>query len=205
MITSYRAAVHAAPIQSPIKTPQAGTTYTIAQLFALINANNPMLSSNFIYTPDGINSYSAGRLGFTTEWAQNNPTSVTLVKDPNQVQNLIKRGVLPNASVMSTLAKAISNASKQNAQLATQLTQLKTFLQSLSNNFPKIMLYFNAVSPVNGQTYKLYITDPCPGATNWGLILPGTTNSGLITPPRLSPPQNYVPAHTNVLSHWNVK
>ena len=197
LMTSYRAAVRAVPIQANMpQAPAAGQQYTIAQLFALINTSNSYrglpLSSNFIYTPDGINSYGASGLGFTADWAQNNTTSVTLIQDQGQVNNLIKRGVLPSASSLTTAAKILSKT-KKGTPLYKNLVSLQQVLQSLKN-FPKIMLYFNAVSPVDGNTYKLYITDPCPGATNWGLILSGRLN-----------PQTNIPAYTNVLSHWNVQ
>lgn len=198
LITSYRAAVRAAPINTPV-APMAGQQYTIAQLFAIINTSNANsglpLSSNFIYTPDGVNSYGAAGLGFTAAWAQNNNTVVTLMQDQWQVQNLKNRGVLPNASVMKALRNAISNASTQkNTSRLAQLQQISNLLNNISNNFPKIMLYFNAVSPTDGRTYNLYITDPCPGNTNWGLIISGRLN-----------PQTNIPAYTNVLSHWSVQ
>lgn len=183
LITSYRTATHAPTStgslirQGSIPAPMAGSSWQIKNLFALINTNNPQQSSNFIVTVDGINSYGAAKFGFDAYWAKNNATVVTLIRDVAQIKRLVSRGVLPNSSNLSA------------ASLKSR--QLGLLFQYISNNFPKIMLYFYAVSPTDGKTYKLYIADPCPGKTNWSMIIQGRLN-----------PQTSIPAYTNVLNKW---
>jgi hypothetical protein len=187
LITSYRTATHAPTSSSSlysirqgnIQAPGAGTRWMIKDLSALINTNNPQGSSNFIITTDGVNSYGAAKFGFDTNWAKDNTNIVTLNQDIAQIRRLISRGVLPNNSNLST-------ASLKNRQLGL-------LFKHISNNFPKIMLYFTATSPTDGKIYKLYITDPCPGKTNWTMVIQGRLN-----------PQTNIPAYTNVLSKWRV-
>lgn len=183
LVTSYRTATHAPSNtgslirQGNIPAPMAGSSWKIKDLFALINKNNPQQNSNFIITTDGINSYGASKFGFDADWAKNNTTVVRLVQDVAQIKKLIARGVLPNNSNLST------------ASLKSR--QLGLLFKYISDNFPKIILYFTAVSPIDGKTYKLYIADPCPGKTNWSMVIQGRLN-----------PQTNIPAYTNVLNKW---
>ncbi|KKQ11449.1 MAG: hypothetical protein US22_C0026G0008 [candidate division TM6 bacterium GW2011_GWF2_36_6] len=168
--------------QGNIQVPTAGSSWQIKDLFALINKNNPQQNSNFIITDNtGENSYSAGNVGFDANWAKNNTTSVKLFRDEFQVRKLISRGVLPSPAVLNSLR---GNASK---------SQTYQLFKHISDNFPKIMLYFEAVSPTDNKAYKLYIADPCPGRTNWTMVIQGRLN-----------PQTSIPAYTNVLSKWKV-
>lgn len=166
--------------QGNIQAPTAGSSWQIKNLFALINKNNPQQTSNFMITDStGENSYSASSVGFDKDWAKNNTTSVQLYRDDFQVRKLVSRGVLPNSANLA--AASIKNR------------QLGLLLRHISDNYPKLMLYFEAVSPTNNKTYKLYIADPCPGKTNWGMVIQGRLN-----------PQTNIPAYTNVLSKWKV-
>jgi hypothetical protein len=168
--------------QGSIQVPTAGSSWQIKNLFALINKNNPQQTSNFIITDStGANSYSAASVGFDADWAKNNTTSVKLFRDDFQVRKLISRGVLPSPAVLNNLRK---NASK---------SQTYQLFKHISDNFPKIMLYFEAISPTDNKAYKLYIADPCPGRTNWTMVIQGRLN-----------PQTSIPAYTNVLSKWKV-
>jgi hypothetical protein len=138
---------------------------------------DPNQLQNMPYTSASINSYGADRFGFTSAWvAQNKSKRVTLKQDLVHIQRLINGGALPSTA----------NLAQLNGKPA------HVFAQQLSNNFAKILLYFTAKSPIDGKIYNLYITDPCPGSTNWELV------------GRLPQPQYHIPAYTNVLSHWNV-
>jgi len=166
--------------QGSIQVPTAGSSWQIKDLFALINKNNPQQNSNFIITDStGENSYSAGNVGFDANWAKNNTTSVKLFRDDFQVRKLISRGVLPNSANLTA------------ASLKSR--QLGLLFKHISDNYPKLMLYFEAVSLTDNKTYKLYIADPCPGKTNWTMVIQGRLN-----------PQTSIPAYTNVLSKWKV-
>lgn len=209
LIAAFLIVSYHAEVKAQVQAPTAGQSYTIGYLFNLINTNNPQKTSNFIcMIPDpnqvqnmpntsaSISSYGANQFGFTSAWVeQNTNTVVTLKQDLVHVQRLINGGVLPSTTNLANL----------------QGKAAYIYAQQLSNNFPKILLYFTAVSPyvyvtpninkpkvkVNinpyaGKTFNLYITDPCPGSTNWNLIV------------RFSQPQYYMPAYTNVLSKWKV-
>lgn len=168
--------------QGNIAAPKSGSSWKIKDLFALINKNNPQQNSNFIITDDtGTNSYSAQNVGFDANWAKNNTTTVKLFRDDFQVRKLVSRGVLPSPAIL--------NALREN----TPKAQIYQLFKHISDNFPKILLYFEAVSPTDNKKYKLYITDPCPGKTNWTMVTQGRLN-----------PQTSIPAYTNVLSKWKV-
>jgi len=181
------------------------------------DTNYPNLNSTFIITDkDGKNSYSAKNVGFDKAWAKANANKdVRLTSDPAHVNNLKARGVLPSNLLLNDLNKLIRgqmlpknsplsglNYNKNNRNAAAyvnQYTNAYNLLKHIADNFSKITLYFEAVSPIANpkdgkfHTYKLYIADPCPGATNWMMIIQGRLN-----------PQLNIPAYTNVLSRWNV-
>lgn len=166
--------------QGNIQVPTAGSSWQINDLFTLINKNNPQQTSNFMITDStGENSYSAESVGFDKAWAKNNTTYVKLYRDDFQIRKLVSRGVLPNSATV--------------AAASIKSRQLGLLFKHISDNYPKLMLYFEAISPTNNKKYKLYLADPCPGKTNWKMVIQGRLN-----------PQTNIPAYTNVLSKWKV-
>lgn len=127
---------------------QPGATFTVTQLWNLINTRLKKKAAHFL-VPGGKNnkvftdsecnwatgganihgSYSAERLGFSADWIQKNgDQQVTLHDDPDLITLLEKEGRIASANQ--------------------------------GDKYQKILLYFTL--SMNGVSYRLYLNDPYP-------------------------------------------
>jgi hypothetical protein len=119
----------------------------------LINTNNPgrdnaeSCSAFLIYFDNPSRSASGKDYGFDKAWVDSNKNlQVVLNADPGLIQKMVAVGAFPDASKIEVY-RAVGWADVFNHVI---------------NKFPKLLLYFPAISPKDGQTYKLYIIDPWP-------------------------------------------
>lgn len=154
--------------QGNIPAPKAGQSYALGYLFNLINTNNPdkdnpeKCSAFLIYFDNPSRSASGKDYGFDKAWMDSNKDlQVVLSADPGLIQKMVEVGAFPDASKIPTY-KAVGWAD---------------VFSYVMDKFPKLLLYFTAVSPKDGQTYKLYIIDPWP------------QNGGISINPNLKPEQ----------------
>lgn len=128
--------------------PSTGVSYTLYEIWQLINSNNPAKTSNFIlptlggkiltdaqcWPAEGVlldGSVSASKLNITEAWVTSNKNyKIQLQSDNKLIKYLLKNNRLTKVNDVNALYK-------------------------------QILLYF--ILPIGGVNYRFYLNDPFPG------------------------------------------
>lgn len=152
-VAAQSGGVTTAPVAQKLAVPALGVTYTIGQLWSLINQSNPAQTSNFI-----LPTLKGRLLRHEQCW----PSQGSFLDGAVSAERVPFKGVKIDREWIAT-NQNIKVQLQSDAQLVDFLVRDKRLsrIGGMHQQYGQLLLYF--VLKIGGANYRFYLNNVCPG------------------------------------------